>query len=208
MYKYYWHWNDISENTYLSLSKLKVVCLDGEFTGLNFYNDRICMLQIYDYIDKTTHIIHFHSKYKNRPWLKKLLSNVRLKVAHYPVLDFHFLMKEGLLVNNLVCTRALAKISAHFLPSYSYSCMVETLLEISFTKKINEQCSDWGSVNISKSKLIYACKDVIYLKPCLWKLVRLSIREGRMQSFHIVKRSIGPLLMLYHLGEITNLLSR
>ena len=81
----------------------------------------------------------------------------------------------------IFCTKLCSKIARTASSYHGYKDLVKELCGKDISKK--EQQSDWGNPNLSEKQIIYAKQDTEYLFEIKNKLIKMLIREKRMQLF-------------------------
>ena len=157
----------------------KAIAIDTEAMGLTTQRDRLCVIQIK--IGDIIHVIHFpEAKYECEN-LKKLLQKKSIKkIFHFARFDMIMIYRYiGVLVENIVCTRILSKISRTFSDRHGLKELCKEKLKIEINK--GEQTSYWGSEELTNSQVQYAAKDVEFLESLYEELKNMAERENRME---------------------------
>ena len=81
----------------------------------------------------------------------------------------------------IFCTKLCSKIARTASTYHGYKDLVKEMCGKDISKK--EQQSDWGNPNLSEKQIIYAKQDTEYLFEIKNKLVKMLIREKRIQLF-------------------------
>lgn len=169
------HQDDIPSNIKLGNS----LAIDTEAMGLNYYRDRLCLIQLSNG-NGICHLIKINIKKKPTNLLKILKNKKILKIFHYARFDVGILnFTYKINIQNIYCTKIASKISRTYTDKHGYKDICKDLLNINILKE--EQSSDWGTKKLSLSQQKYAATDVLYLHILKSKLDEILIRENRMQ---------------------------
>ena len=172
----YIHKGDLPDN----LNIPKIIAVDTETMGLNYSRDKLCLVQI-SFGDKNAHLVQVGGNYgysaKN---LKKLLKNNKVvKIFHYARFDVAMLKKNlGVLCKSIYCTKIASKLARTYTDRHGLKELCKELLNIEISKQ--QQSSDWGKSELSKSQINYAANDVLYLHEIKEKLDIILERENRV----------------------------
>ena len=172
------HKDDLPEDLNLG----NTIAVDGEFMGLNFSRDPLCLLQISSG-NMDAHIVQLNRETYKAPNLIKFLSDSStLFIMHYARQDLLWL-KYHLKVEpkNIFCTKVASKIARTASSMHGYKDLVKELCGKDISKK--EQQSDWGDPNLSDKQISYAAQDTEYLFEIKDKLTKMLIREKRINLF-------------------------
>ena len=172
--------NDLPKN--IDLSKEKIIGLDCEALGLVLGRDPLTLVQL-GLPSKEYYLIKLNRESYEAPNLKKVLSNPNIEfIMHYARQDLLWL-KYHLKVEpkNIFCTKLCSKIARTASNYHGYKDLVKELCGKDISKK--EQQSDWGNPKLSEKQIIYAKQDTEYLFDIKNKLVKMLIREKRIQLF-------------------------
>ncbi len=157
-----------------------VIYIDTEAMGLLVNRDRLCAVQLFFETEgkKYMYVVHYPKSNYKSPNLVKLLNSKAIKVFHYARQDMLMIYRYlGVLLKNVHCTKIMSKIARTYTDRHSFKDLVRELLKINVDK--TEQCSYWGTNELSHSQVHYAAKDALYL-PYLYKsLKNILDREGR-----------------------------
>ena len=159
----------------------KCVAIDTEAMGLNPLRDRLCLVQISSG-DGNAHLIQFPEGHKgvyDAPNLVKLLEDPDVtKLFHYARFDVAILwVYLNVLTTNVYCTKIASRIARTFTQHHSLKTLCKELTGTDLSKQ--QQCSDWGSMDITDKQKEYAASDVLYLHEIKEKLDIMLKREGR-----------------------------
>ena len=166
----------------IDLSNEKVIGIDNEALGLVLGRDPLTLVQL-GLESKKFYLIKLNRETYKAPNLVKVLSNPSTEfVMHYERQDLMWL-KYHLKVEpkNIFCTKLASKIARTASSTHGYKDLVKELCGKDISKK--EQQSDWGNPNLSQKQISYAAQDTEYLFEIKDKLVKLLIREKRMDVF-------------------------
>jgi len=172
--------NDLPKD--IDLSKEKIIGLDCEALGLVLGRDPLTLVQL-GLPSKEYYLIKLNRESYEAPNLKKVLSNPNIEfIMHYARQDLLWL-KYHLKVEpkNIFCTKLCSKIARTASNYHGYKDLVKELCGKDISKK--EQQSDWGNPKLSEKQIIYAKQDTEYLFDIKNKLVKMLIREKRIQLF-------------------------
>lgn len=174
----YFHEEDLPEDVRFGDGPIAV---DTEAMGLVPGRDRLCLVQLSDGADDE-HLVHFGpgSDY-SAPRLKALLGDSdRLKLYHFARFDVGIISKYlGVLAAPLYCTRTASRLVRTYTDRHGLKDLVKELLGHDLSKQ--QQCSDWGSAEISEAQRDYAASDVRYLHALKEKLDERLRREKRTE---------------------------
>lgn len=166
----------------IDLSNEKVIGIDNEALGLVLGRDPLTLVQL-GLESKKFYLIKLNRETYKAPNLVKVLSNPSTEfVMHYARQDLMWL-KYHLKVEpkNIFCTKLASKIARTASNTHGYKDLVKELCGKDISKK--EQQSDWGNPNLSQKQISYAAQDTEYLFEIKDKLVKMLIREKRMDLF-------------------------
>ena len=166
----------------IDLSNEKVIGIDNEALGLVLGRDPLTLVQL-GLKSKKFYLIKLNRETYKAPNLVKVLSNPYTEfVMHYARQDLMWL-KYHLKVEpkNIFCTKLASKIARTASSTHGYKDLVKELCGKDISKK--EQQSDWGNPNLSQKQISYAAQDTEYLFEIKDKLVKMLIREKRMDLF-------------------------
>ena len=166
----------------IDLSNEKVIGIDNEALGLVLGRDPLTLVQL-GLESKKFYLIKLNRETYKAPNLVKVLSNPSTEfVMHYARQDLMWL-KYHLKVEpkNIFCTKLASKIARTASSTHGYKDLVKELCGKDISKK--EQQSDWGNPNLSQKQISYAAQDTEYLFEIKDKLIKMLIREKRMDLF-------------------------
>ena len=167
----------------IDLSNEKVIGIDNEALGLVLGRDPLTLVQL-GLESKKFYLIKLNRETYEAPNLIKVLSNPSIEfVMHYARQDLMWL-KYHLKVEpkNIFCTKLASKIARTASSTHGYKDLVKELCGKDISKK--EQQSDWGNPNLSPKQISYAAQDTEYLFEIKDKLIKMLIREKRMDLFN------------------------
>ena len=173
----------------IDLSNEKVIGIDNEALGLVLGRDPLTLVQL-GLESKKFYLIKLNRETYEAPNLVKVLSNPSTEfVMHYARQDLMWL-KYHLKVEpkNIFCTKLASKIARTASSTHGYKDLVKELCGKDISKK--EQQSDWGNPNLSPKQISYAAQDTEYLFEIKDKLIKMLIREKRMDLFKKCMRVI------------------
>ena len=156
-----------------------IVAIDCETMGLNFYRDRLCLVQLSGG-DGIAHMVQIAAGQESAPNLCKLLANEKiLKVFHFGRFDIAALLKTfGVLTSPVYCTKIASKLIRTYTDRHGLKNLLQELLHTDISKQ--QQSSDWGSETLTDAQLEYAASDVLYLHSLKNELDLRLKREGRL----------------------------
>ena len=183
----------------IDLSNEKIVALDCEALGLVLGRDPLTLVQLGLQSNKF-YLIKLDRETYDAPNLKKILSNSNTEfIMHYARQDLMWL-KYHLQVEpkNIFCTKLCSKIARTASNFHGYKDLVKELCGKDISKK--EQQSDWGDPNLSEKQISYAAQDTQYLFEIKEKLIKMLIREKRMDLFKKCMKVIPTLVDMEIIG--------
>ena len=156
-----------------------IVAIDCETMGLNFYRDRLCLVQLSGG-DGIAHMVQIAAGQNSAPNLCKLLTNAKiLKIFHFGRFDIAALLKTfGILTSPVYCTKIASKLIRTYTDRHGLKNLLQELLDTDISKQ--QQSSDWGSETLTDAQLEYAASDVLYLHSLKNELDLRLKREGRL----------------------------
>ena len=171
------HRNDLPDDIKLG----NLIAVDGEFMGLNFIRDPLCLIQI-STGNNDAHIIQFDRKSYNAPNLSKILQNENItKIFHFGRADLahiKFYLKTD--TNNILDTKIASKLARSYSDNHSLKTLIKEFVNIDINKQF--QSSDFGG-ELSKAQLKYCANDVIYLHKIHEELKKILERENRINLY-------------------------
>jgi len=183
--------NDLPSD--LDLSNEKVIGLDNEALGLVLGRDPLTLVQL-GLESKKFYLVKLNRKTYDAPNLIKVLSNPSTQfIMHYARQDLLWL-KYHLKINlkNIFCTKVASKMARTASSVHGYKDLVKELCGKDISKK--EQQSDWGNPNLSSKQISYAAQDTEYLFEIKAKLLKMLIREKRIDLFEKCMKVIPTLV--------------
>jgi len=171
------HKNDLPDDLKLS----NIIAVDGEFMGLNFRRDPLCLVQISNG-NSDAHIIQFDRTKYNAPNLVNVLSSDKItKIFHYGRADLahikYYLKTE---TNNILDTKIASKLARSYSDNHSLKGLIKEFINIDISKQF--QSSDFGG-ELSTAQLKYCANDVIYLHKIHEELNKILERENRIDLY-------------------------
>lgn len=154
------------------------IAIDTETTGLNFWRDRLCLVQM---TDEYGHLALIQIKPDRRPerLLAILADPKKLKILHFARFDVARIQQSyGVTMKPIFCTKIASKLARTSTERHGLKDLVSTYLGITLDKE--KQTSDWGAEQLSKEQLQYAANDVLHLIELKEVLTSLLQREGRL----------------------------
>ena len=171
------HKNDLPDDLKLS----NIIAVDGEFMGLNFRRDPLCLVQISNG-NSDAHIIQFDRTKYNAPNLVNVLSSDKItKIFHYGRADLahikYYLKTE---TNNILDTKIASKLARSYSDNHSLKGLIKEFINVDISKQF--QSSDFGG-ELSTAQLKYCANDVIYLHKIHEELNKILERENRIDLY-------------------------
>jgi len=172
--------NDLPSD--IDLTNEKVVGLDCEALGLVIGRDPLTLIQL-GLESKKYYLIKLNRKTYSAPNLIKVLSNPNTQfIMHYARQDLLWIKYHlKIEVKNIFCTKLCSKIARTAANAHGYKDLVKELCGKDISKK--EQQSDWGDPNLSEKQISYAAQDTEFLFEIKNKLMKMLIREKRIELF-------------------------
>jgi ribonuclease D len=156
------------------------IAVDTEAMGLVPGRDRLCLVQLSDG-KGDEHLVRFGrgSDY-SAPRLKELLNDPnRLKIFHFARFDVGIMQAYlGIMAAPLYCTRTASRLVRTYTDRHGLKDLIKELLGHDISKQ--QQCSDWGSDELSDAQRDYAASDVRFLHALKEKLDERLEREDRV----------------------------
>lgn len=168
------HKNDLPDGLDLG----PIIAIDTETLGLNPQRDRLCLAQL-SAGDGVCHAVQFEAGAYAAPNLKRLLADpAKLKLFHFARFDMTMFRRWlGTVTTPVYCTKVASKLVRTYTDKHGLKDLVRELLAVDLSKE--QQCSDWGSVELTERQLSYAGNDVAYLHRLKDALDAMLAREGR-----------------------------
>ena len=164
-----------------SLQFTDIVAVDTEAMGLNYYRDRLCLIQLSSG-DGSAHFVQLggNNDYA-APRLKAVLENENItKLFHFARFDLAIITRYlDVVCKNIYCTKVASKIARTYTDKHGLKELCKELLNVEISKQ--QQSTDWGANELSKSQMNYAANDVLYLHRIKDKLDEILIREERLE---------------------------
>ena len=160
-----------------------VIAIDTETMGLNINRDRLCLIQLSSG-DGNAHLVQISKKSLEKqdsfPNLKSIFENPSsTKLFHFARFDMAVIEKNICKLHGpIYCTKIASKLSRTFGAKHGLADLCKDLLNLELDKQ--NQTSDWGQEELSKSQLKYAASDVIYLHEIKKKLDEILMRENKL----------------------------
>ncbi len=171
------HKNDLPDDLDLGNS----IAVDGEFMGLNVRRDPLCLIQI-STGKSDAHIVQLDRSSYKAPNLIKILNDEKItKIFHYARADLSFIkfyLKTD--TKNILDTKIASKLSRSYSDNHSLKTLIKEFVNIDISKQF--QSSDFGG-ELSQSQLKYCANDVVYLHKIHEELVKILVREKRIEIY-------------------------
>ena len=171
------HKNDLPDD--LKLGNL--IAVDGEFMGLNFRRDPLCLIQISSG-NFDAHIVQLDRNSYDAPNLKSLLSDLKIKkIFHYGRADMAFIKHYLKIdVNNVLDTKIASKLARSYSDNHSLKTLIKEFINVDVSKQF--QSSDFGG-ELTPAQLKYCANDVVYLHKIHEELEKILVRENRINLY-------------------------
>ena len=171
------HKDDLPEDLNLG----NTIAVDGEFMGLNFSRDPLCLLQISSG-NMDAHIVQLNRETYKAPNLIKLLNDKNItKIFHYARADLtfikHYLKIE---ISNIQDTKIKSRLARSYSDKHGLKDLIKEFINIDVSKQL--QSSDFGG-KLTTAQQKYCANDVIYLHKINEELNKILIREKRMKLY-------------------------
>ena len=171
------HKDDLPEDLNLG----NTIAVDGEFMGLNFSRDPLCLLQISSG-NMDAHIVQLNRETYKAPNLIKLLNSKNItKIFHYARADLtfikHYLKIE---ISNIQDTKIKSRLARSYSDKHGLKDLIKEFINIDVSKQL--QSSDFGG-KLTPAQQKYCANDVIYLHKINEELNKILIREKRMKLY-------------------------
>ena len=171
------HKHDLPDDLVLG----NLIAVDGEFMGLNVNRDPLCLIQI-STGNNDAHIVQFDRKNYDAPNLSKILSDHKIaKIFHFGRADLahiKFYLKTE--TNNIFDTKIASKLARSYSDNHSLKTLIKEFINIDISKQF--QSSDFGG-QLTTAQLKYCANDVIYLHKIHQELVKILVREKRLNLY-------------------------
>ncbi len=183
--------NDLPSD--IDLSNEKFIGLDCEALGLVIGRDPLTLIQL-GLEKKQYYLIKLNRETYQAPNLKRVLSNNNIQfIMHYARQDLLWLKYHlNIQPKNIFCTKLCSKIARTASGSHGYKDLVKELCGKDISKR--EQQSDWGEPNLTEKQIIYAKQDTEFLFEIKDKLLKMLIREKRIDLFEKCMKVIPTLV--------------
>jgi len=171
------HKDDLPEDLNLG----NTIAIDGEFMGLNFKRDPLCLLQISSG-NMDAHIVQLNRETYKAPNLTKLLNNKSItKIFHYARSDLTFIKYYlKIEVSNIQDTKIKSKLARSYSDKHGLKDLIKEFINIDVSKQL--QSSDFGG-KLTPAQLKYCANDVVYLHKINEELNKILVREKRMKLY-------------------------
>jgi len=171
------HKDDLPEDLNLG----NTIAIDGEFMGLNFKRDPLCLLQISSG-NMDAHIVQLNRETYKAPNLTKLLNNKSItKIFHYARSDLTFIKYYlKIEVSNIQDTKIKSKLARSYSDKHGLKDLIKEFINIDISKQL--QSSDFGG-KLTPAQLKYCANDVVYLHKINEELNKILVREKRMELY-------------------------
>lgn len=155
-----------------------VVAIDCETMGLNPHRDRLCVVQMSSG-DGAAHLVQVAKGQTEAPNLCRMLADPNvLKLFHFGRFDIAALCNAfGTVTAPVYCTKIASKLIRTYTDRHGLKYLLQELLGVDISKQ--QQSSDWGAAELTKSQVDYAASDVLYLHRLRAELDARLAREDR-----------------------------
>lgn len=170
--------NDFALSEYL---RAEAIAVDTETMGLLPQRDRLCLVQLCNTEGKVT-AVRIAKGQTDAPNLKKLLEATNVvKVFHFARFDLATLRYNlGIQVQPVFCSKIASKLVRTYSQRHGLKDLVQELEQVELDK--SAQSSDWGNAaNLTEKQLSYAANDVRYLLNVRQTLLKMLVREDRLE---------------------------
>ena len=172
------HKNDLPEEVKLG----KIVAVDGEFGGLNVFRDKLFLIQLSSG-NNQAHIVQLNRENYKAPNLVKVLSSKDIvKIFHFGRADMahiKYYLKTD--VENIFDTKIASKLARSYSDSHSLKTLIKEFIGIDVSKQF--QSSDFGG-ELSPAQIKYCANDVLYLHKIHEELLKILVRENRIELYN------------------------
>ena len=177
----------------IDLSNEKTIGINNEALGLVLGRDPLTLVQL-GLQSKHFFLIKLNRETYKAPNLVKILSNPSTQfVMHYARQDLLWLKYHlNVQPKNIFCTKVASKIARTASSYHGYKDLVKEICGKDISKK--EQQSDWGNPNLSTKQINYAAQDTEYLFEIKDRLIKMLIREKRIDLFEKCMKLIPVLV--------------
>jgi ribonuclease D len=155
-----------------------LVAIDSETLGLNYFRDRLCLVQLSSG-DNVCHAVQFAPGAYAAPNLARLLTDPNVtKLFHFARFDVAMFRRYiGVTTAPIYCTKIASKLVRTYTDKHGLKDLVKELLGVDLSKE--QQSSDWGAPELSEKQLAYAANDVAFLHRLKEVLDTMLAREHR-----------------------------
>ena len=171
------HKGDLPEDLDLG----NTIAVDGEFMGLNFNRDPLCLLQISSG-NMDAHIVQLNRETYKAPNLIRVLNNKNItKIFHYARADLTFIKYYlKIEVSNIQDTKIKSRLARSYSDKHGLKDLIKEFVNIDVSKQL--QSSDFGG-KLTPAQIKYCANDVVYLHKINEELNKILIREKRMKLY-------------------------
>lgn len=170
---------DLPEDVAAAYADSRQIALDTETTGLNFWRDRLCLVQLTDEHGRLA-LVQILPDRRPERLLAILTDPGKLKILHFARFDVTRLKASyGVTIAPIFCTKIASKMARTSTDRHGLKDLVQNLIGVTLDKE--KQTSDWGAEDLSQEQLHYAANDVLHLIAIKEILTGLLQREGRLE---------------------------
>jgi ribonuclease D len=169
--------------------------IDTETMGLNYFRDRLCLVQMY--APGCLTVIKIAQGQTTAPNLQRVLEATHItKIFHFARFDVaQFRYRLGIETQPIFCTKIASKLIRTYSSRHGLKELVMELEGVELDK--SAQSSDWGNAaNLTPEQLRYAANDVRYLISMRQKLIQMLQREERWELAEECFRVLPVLISL------------
>jgi ribonuclease D len=153
------------------------IAIDTETTGLDYRNNRLCLVQFCT-SNGICYLVKIVSSIIPKNIISILENSNILKIFHFARFDLAMFVKTySIRCSNIYCTKIASKLVRTYTDRHSLKDLCKDCLKADIIK--NEQISDWGTESLTDSQKLYAATDVFYLHKLKSHLDLLLNRENR-----------------------------
>ena len=185
MTKIYKFQDDISTDALKELEKHLSLAIDTEGSGLQIpHRDKLSLVQ-FSTGKNDAYIIQPNRKNYNAPNIKKILENNKItKIGHYlryDVSGLEYFLKCN--IQNIFDTKIASKLCRTYTQNHGLKDLVLEFCGKKLDKRLGS--SDWNkNLNeLTDAQLQYCSNDVIYLHKIKEALLKMLVRENRLELY-------------------------
>ncbi len=183
-----------------NLKYSEAVAIDTETMGLHLTRDKLRVVQV-SFGDKNAHLVQVGGDLGYGAInLKKIMRDKSIiKIFHYARFDMAMIKKYlGVVPKPVFCTKIASKLVRTYTDKHGLKELCRELLNVEISKQ--QQSSDWGKGELSKSQINYAANDVLYLHSLKSKLEIMLEREKRLKLAYSIFKFLPHRIKLDLMG--------